>query len=100
MFVSPNWIGDSLSSSNRGYFGLYTFCTRNSLATSYNCFGTWTDIYTLPNSVALKLSCILIGISVLLILICLFVSIFSVVIKYERVFHICAWIQLLTSNLQ
>jgi len=53
-FATPNWIGDTKESANQGYFGLYTFCTRNLLGTNYECSGTWTDFSTLPNSSAIK----------------------------------------------
>ena len=53
-FASPNWIGDTRDSSNKGYFGLYSFCTKNLLGTAYDCSGTWTDFTTLPNSSAIK----------------------------------------------
>lgn len=92
-FASPNWVGDTLQSSNRGFFGLYRFCIRNRLGNSYRCFGTWTDFSTLPNSPALRASCFLIGFSCLVSIVCLLVTFLCLIIKYERIFHICAWIQ-------
>ena len=97
-FITPSWIGDTLSSTNRGYFGLYRFCTRNSLGIGYRCFGTWTDFSTLPNSAALKAACFFIGFACLLSILCLLFSLLCIVVKYERIFHICGWIQLLISK--
>ncbi|CAF0733683.1 unnamed protein product [Brachionus calyciflorus] len=95
IFVSPEWIGDSLQSNNQGYFGLYRFCIRNKLGISYRCFGMWTDFSTLPKVPSIKAACFFVGFSCLLSLICTFIYIFSLVVKLERIMHICAWIQLL-----
>lgn len=95
VFVSPEWIGDTLSSPNRGYFGMYEYCVRNFLMNSYHCTGTWTDFSTLPNTPALQAACFFIGFALLLSFICIAVAFLGVCIKYERIFHICAWIQLI-----
>lgn len=97
-FATPNWIGDTNESSNRGYFGLYSFCTRNLLGNNYDCFGTWTNFSTLPNSAAIKAACFFVGFTCLISLICLVFYLLCTVIKYERVFHCCAWIQLFCSK--
>ena len=94
VFVSPEWIGDNLQSTNRGSFGLYRFCFRNKIGNSYKCFGTWTDFSTLPNTPAIRAACFFVGFSCLLSLICIFIYLFSLLIKLERIIHICAWIQL------
>ena len=99
IFSVPNWLGDSLASSNRGFSGLYRFCLRNRLGTVYSCFGTWTDFSTLPNNAALKAACFFFGFSCLISLICLAVSLFSLIVKCERIFHICGWMQFICSIL-
>ena len=98
VFIAPNWIGDSLDSPDRGYFGLYTFCRRTRLGNNYQCLGTWTDLDTLPNSTAAKLALVLVGIALLISILCLLVAFLAIFVKIERVFHICAWIQLVCSN--
>lgn len=93
-FVSPEWIGDTLESSNRGYFGLYRYCTRTSLGSSYRCIGTWTDFTTLPNTPALRAACFFVGFSCILLILVVLMSLLCFIIKHERIFHICAWTQL------
>lgn len=95
VFLSPEWAGDTLTSATRGYFGLYEFCVRNSIGNSFNCVGQWTDFSTLPDKPAIKATCALVGISCLLLLLSILVALLAIFIKYERVFHLCAWIQLL-----
>ena len=93
VFLSPDWIGDSIDSPNRGFFGLHSFCTLNIISNEYECFGTWTDFSTLPNSAAIKAACVLVGLTCLFSLLSLIISLFCLLVKYERIFHICAWIQ-------
>ena len=101
VFFSPNWIGDTYQSSNRGYFGLFSFCTRNRLTSAYTCFGDWTDFSTFPSdSAAIKTTCILVGMSCLLSILSILVTILCFIVKYERIFHVCAWIQCLCSKLK
>jgi hypothetical protein len=101
VFLSPEWAGDSLDSATRGYFGLYEYCVRSAAvaSSSFACTGTWTDFSTLPDRPAIKAACVLVLISWLLCLLCILVALFAVFIKFERVFHVCAWIQLLACKL-
>lgn len=94
-FASAEWIGDTAKSPTRGYFGLYHFCIRSPISSSYQCSGTWTNFSTLAKNSAIKAACFFVGFSCLLSLICVVIFIFSLAIKLERVIHICAWIQLL-----
>ena len=99
-FLSPNWIGDTNESSRRGYFGLYSFCTRNRLASIYNCSGFWTDFSSFPNNTSLfKAATFLQGFTCLVSLIISLLITLCIFIKFERVFHICAWLQCLCSKL-
>ena len=98
VFASPDWIGDTADSPNRGYFGLFSFCTLNTVSNEFECFGTWTDFSTLPNSAAIKASCFFIGLTCLFSALALLFSALCLFIKCERVFHICAWIQLICSK--
>ena len=96
VFIQPNWVGDTQESPNRVYFGLYRFCIR--LKYDYYCFGTWKNMATFE-STAIRAACILIGISILLLFICIAVNFLSVFIKCERIFHLCGWLQLVCSKL-
>lgn len=94
VFLSPNWVGDTRHSTNRGYFGLYSFCTRNRLANEYTCFGTWTDLSSFPSDTsAIKAACVLVSLTCLLSLVSLVIILFCILVKCERIFHISAWIQ-------
>lgn len=98
VFASPEWAGDSLASASRGYFGLYEYCVGNmnmASSTASVCTGRWTDFSTLPNRPAIKAACVLVGLSCLLCLLSILVALFATFIKYERVFHMCAWIQMI-----
>ncbi len=107
VFASPEWAGDSLASASRGYFGLYEFCVRNAAAAMSSsssssallCTGRWTDFSTLPDRPAIKASCLLVGLACLLCLLSILVALLAVFIKYERVFHVCAWIQMIACKL-
>ena len=90
--------GGGIDSPDRSYFGLYTFCRRTRLGNNLQCLGTWTDLEKLPNSTAAKLALVLVGIALLISILCLLVAFLAIFVKIERVFHICAWIQLVCSN--
>jgi hypothetical protein len=98
VFASPNWIGDTNQSSNRGYFGLFKYCTRDILALSYKCFGTWTDFSTLPNKHSTKAAVFFVGFALLLSFLCVLTALLSIVVKKERIFHFCAWLQIISSK--
>ena len=99
VFASPNWIGDGPNSSNRGYFGLYQSCVFNRFSSAYKCTGTWTDFNTLLDSAQLRAACFFVGFASLLLLLCIFISMFALLIKVERIIHIIAWIQFLCCKL-
>jgi hypothetical protein len=99
-FFSPNWIGDTNISTNRGYFGLYSFCIRNRLANMYNCTGSWSDYSSLANEASyFKATSFLIGVSCVISLMSVLLIILCVLVKCERVFHLCAWLQCICSKL-
>lgn len=93
IFISPEWIGDTSESPKRGYFGLYKFCEFNFLTNSYECFGSWTNFNSLPNSPAVKAACFFIGFALIVSILSLLVTVFCFLVKYERIFHVCAWFQ-------
>ena len=100
VFSSTNWISNSVNSPNPGYFGPYNFCVYNRLVSSYKCIGTWTDFSSLPASLpSLKLVCFCLIFSCALAFLCLLVTLLAALIKIERIFHICAWIQFVTCKL-
>jgi hypothetical protein len=99
VFVSPNWIGDTIESSNRGHFGLYSFCIRNRLASYYNCSGSWSDYSTLSNDTFyFRSTTILIGFTCLITYLSVFLIFLCLIMKCERIFHICSWIQSISSK--
>ena len=100
VFLSPNWIGDTFESSNRGYFGLYSFCTRNFLTTGYTCIGSWNDYSTFPNETSIfKASSFFIGFACIISLISILTIPLGVLLKFERIFHFIAWLQCSCSKL-
>jgi hypothetical protein len=99
VFLSPNWIGDTTESSNRGHFGLFSICIRNRLASYYNCSGSWLDYSTFSNDTFyLRSTTILIGFTCLISFSSVFLIFLCLIMKCERVFHICSWIQSLSSK--
>jgi len=90
---SPSWIGDSLQSPNRGYFGLYSYCVREPLGAYYTCSSLPSD-WPRASTSAFALvgaACLLSAVMLAMVVLCL-------VFKCERVFHLCAWIQLVVSK--
>jgi hypothetical protein len=99
VFIQPDWIGDTNESASRGYFGIYRFCVRSNVFNDYVCYGEWNDFDKYPDdTIVFKVSNVFILISIILSIIVVLISIVSLCVKFERVFHICSWVQFLTSE--
>ncbi|CAF0889955.1 unnamed protein product [Rotaria sordida] len=94
IFVQPQWIGDTLSSSRAGHFGLYSYCVSTITDYEFHCQGTWTNFGTILNT-PFAVATFFVGFSALLILICLGLFIIFLFIRARLVYFICALIQMI-----
>lgn len=93
VFVQPQWIGDTLDSPKAGHFGLYSYCVSTVTDYDFDCQGTWTNFGTILNA-PFAAATFFVGISVLLILICLGLFILFLFLSARVVYFICALIQI------
>ncbi|OQV21703.1 Lipoma HMGIC fusion partner-like 3 protein [Hypsibius exemplaris] len=97
-FVQPQWIGDTLMSPGTGHFGLYRYCRWNGLGTELSCDGTLNDFSTIPSH-AWRASTVFIGISALIILLCICAMILFFFLHPATVYQICGWMQAVSALL-
>ncbi len=99
VFIQPDWIGDTNESASRGYFGVFRFCVRSNVFHTYTCYGDWNDFGKYPDGTTVfKVSSVFILIAIILSIVVILVSLVSFCVKFERIFHICSWIQFITSE--
>lgn len=94
IFVQPQWIGDTLSSSRAGHFGLYSYCVSTTSDFEFNCQGTWTNFDTILNAPFIAAT-FFVGLSILLIFVCLALFIVFLFLRARLVYFICALIQII-----
>lgn len=94
IFVQPQWIGDTLSSPRAGHFGLYSYCISTISDYEFDCQGTWTSFGTIL-STPFAVATFFVGLSILLILICLALFVIFLFLHARLVYFICASIQLI-----
>jgi LHFPL tetraspan subfamily member protein len=92
IFLQPYWIGDSLSSSRTGHFGLYSYCIGEIDDYELDCLGNWFNFNHILN-IPFAIATIAVGISILLILICLVYSLFLICCCTQKIYFICALLQ-------
>ncbi|OBS83741.1 hypothetical protein A6R68_22256 [Neotoma lepida] len=49
LFIQPYWIGDSVSTPQAGYFGLFSYCVGNVLSSELICKGGPLDFSSIPS---------------------------------------------------
>jgi len=98
VFASPQWIGDTLSSPGVGYVGLYQLCEFVNFGADRVCDGTFTDFDTILTT-AFRVSTIFIGLSVLVIILCIILFLLFICVEAYYVFIICGVLQLISCKL-
>ena len=96
-FAQPQWIGDTDDSLGVGYFGLLEFCELFSSGQELVCTGSlreFGDIISVP----FKAATVLVGLSCLLMMICVLCFLLFFCIKKQFVLIICGCIQLLAGK--
>lgn len=99
VFIQPYWIGDSVSTPQAGYFGLFHYCIGNALTSELTCKGSALDFGSIPSG-AFKTAMFFVGISMLLVvgsIVCFSLFFFC---NAGSVYKICAWMQLASSEHQ
>ncbi|XP_062396489.1 LHFPL tetraspan subfamily member 5b [Sardina pilchardus] len=98
VFIQPFWIGDSVTTPQAGYFGLFHYCIGNALTSELVCKGSVLDFGSIPSG-AFKTALFFVGTSMLLIV----GSIVSLSLFWffstGSVYKICAWMQLAAAGL-
>jgi len=92
VFVQPQWLGDTESSKGTGYFGLWKSCRLLQDGQDLLCEGRLDDFSSIATA-AFRAATIFIGLSVLLIFLCLCSFLLFFFLHSSTVFHICGWLQ-------
>ena len=93
VFIQPFWIGDSVSTPQAGYFGLFHYCIGNALTSELICKGSVLDFGSIPSG-AFKTALFFVGTSMLLIVGSLVGLSLFWFLNTGSVYKICAWMQL------
>eukprot|EP00095_Tigriopus_kingsejongensis_P008767 maker-scaffold151_size306168-snap-gene-1.6 protein:Tk08767 transcript:maker-scaffold151_size306168-snap-gene-1.6-mRNA-1 annotation:"lipoma hmgic fusion partner-like 3 protein" len=104
VFMSSNWVGDTVQSKGPGHFGLWQFCTvlssdgtsaGASPTESVVCIGEVTNFSSIL-SPAFRAATVFVGLSVIVILMCVLAFILFCFMKSNSVFEICGTMQFLS----
>ncbi|KAI3357195.1 hypothetical protein L3Q82_015655 [Scortum barcoo] len=96
VFIQPYWIGDSVSTPQAGYFGLFHYCvgTGPSPSRELTCVGSFSDFSSIPSG-AFKAASVFVLLSMVLILSCIACMALFFFCNTSTVYKTCAWMQLL-----
>lgn len=98
VFIQPQWIGDTPESRGAGYFGLWQSCHQSLLdGQELICQGRLDDFSSIL-SPAFRVATIFIGVSFVAIALCILCMFLFFVCHSSTVFHICGWLQVLSSE--
>ncbi|KAK9720177.1 Lipoma HMGIC fusion partner-like protein [Popillia japonica] len=89
-FVTPEWIGN-ISGDSPGKFGLWSTCYADE-----QCKGKLEEILSIAN-IPFMAATICVGLAVLTALLTIFAMLFFCFCQTTTVFHICAWLQLISA---
>ncbi|XP_059091596.1 LHFPL tetraspan subfamily member 3 protein-like [Tigriopus californicus] len=104
VFMSSNWVGDTVTSKGPGHFGLWKFCTvLSSEGTgtgvspkeSVVCIGDLNNFSSIL-SPAFRAATVFVGLSVIVIVLCVLAFILFCFMKSNSVFEICGTMQFLS----
>ena len=98
VFIQPQWIGDTVESKGTGYFGLWKHCSLVQGGQEIICKGQLEDFSTILNP-AFRAATIFVGLSVIIITLCLFAMLFFFFFSSSTVFHVCGWLQMCSGDL-
>lgn len=90
--IHNRWLGDTESSKGTGYFGLWKSCRLLQDGQDLLCEGRLDDFSSIPTP-AFRAATIFIGLSVVLIFLCLCSFLLFFFLHSSTVFHICGWLQ-------
>ncbi|CAB1459029.1 unnamed protein product [Pleuronectes platessa] len=100
VFIEPYWIGDSVSTPQAGYFGLFNYCVGNGkVDRDFLCQGSFYDFSSIPSG-AFKVASVFVLMSMVLILSCIGSFTLFFFCNTALVYKTCAWTQLLCGELQ
>ena len=104
VFISPQWVGDTESSKSPGNFGLWKFCTLLSSSTqsgqdegSLICIGDLNNFASIL-SPAFRASTVFVGLSVIVIVLCVVAFLLFIPMRSNSVFEICGTMQFLSGK--
>jgi len=98
VFLQPQWIGDTQNSKGTGYFGLWSACTVQPAGGQVECIGSFDNFDSILNTY-FRIATILVAISVIATLLCICCMLMCFVVSSSTVFHIVAWLQLISGCL-
>lgn len=93
LFIQPYWIGDSVSTPQAGYFGLFSYCMGNVLSSELICKGGPLDFSSIPSR-AFKTAMFFVALAMFLIIGSIICFSLFFVCNTATVYKICAWMQL------
>ena len=97
VFIQPQWIGDTSSSTGTGYFGLFYYCELFSTENNLACSGRFDDFDSIL-SPAFKAASFFIGFSALIVLVCICCMLLFFFMDTQIVFMICGWMQIISGE--
>lgn len=95
VFMQPYWLGSTEKSPRGGLFGLYRYCISGSDSeslTTESCKGQFDSFDTIL-SPYFKAATILVGISALIILLCIACMLLFFFLGSKSVYCLCSWMQ-------
>ncbi|CAB1330208.1 unnamed protein product [Coregonus sp. 'balchen'] len=95
VFIQPYWIGDSVSTPQVGYFGLFHQCVGSGPPNrELDCTGSFTEFSSIPSG-AFKAASFFVLLSMILVLGCIACMALFFFCNTASVYKTCAWMQLL-----
>ncbi|XP_056155839.1 LHFPL tetraspan subfamily member 4 protein-like [Lampris incognitus] len=95
VFIQPYWIGDSVSTPQAGYFGLFHYCVGSGAPSrELTCVGSFSDFGSIPSG-AFQAAAVFVLLSMVLILSCIACMALFFFCNTSTVYKTCAWMQLL-----
>lgn len=92
VFVQPQWLGDTETSKGTGYFGLWKACRLLQDGQDLLCEGRLDDFSTIATP-AFRAATVFVGLSLVVIFLCLAAFVLFFFLHSSTVFHICGWLQ-------
>lgn len=97
VFVQPQWLGDTDTSPGTGYFGLWRSCRLFQDGQDMVCEGRLDDFGTIATP-AFRAATVFVGLSVVIIFLCIVSMLLFFFLNTSTVFHICGWMQAATGT--